>query len=161
MALLSQSGSTAAVPLVASLAEQESRRLSFLPMALIFVPVHLSALAVPAPRVMMARTPSAAAATDAFIFVPFIESSGSIGKASYCGLDVIVKEKSGPLGLPGASARRRSGPSCGVRGEIANMHVPGLGRLLQTCKLQSRGASEPGEEQHRPQPFFPLTPKSY
>src|SRR3989442_12813307 len=137
MALLLQSGSTAAMPLVASLAEQESRRLSFLPMALIFVPVHLSALAVPAPRVMMARTPSAAAATDAFIFVPFIESSGSIGKASYCGLDVIVKEKSGPLGFrarrPGAD--RVNHAEC--VGKFTNMHVPGLGGY---CKLASSGA---------------------
>src|SRR6266404_2599000 len=70
MALLSQSGSTPTVPLVASLAEQESRRLSFLPMALIFTPVHLSALAVPASRAMIAKTPITAAATDTFILLP-------------------------------------------------------------------------------------------
>src|SRR6266404_239480 len=41
---------------------------------------------------------------------------------------------------------------------IANMHVPG-GRGCKTCKLRSRGASERGEQQHRPQPFFPLDTK--
>src|SRR5882724_9167361 len=78
MALLLQSGSTPTVPWVASLAEQESRRLSFLPMALIFLPLHFSAaaLAVLGPRAMVARTPTATAAANSFI-VPFIEPSGS------------------------------------------------------------------------------------
>src|SRR6266404_2328044 len=75
MALLSQSGSTPTVPLTASLAEQESRRLSFLPMALILMPVQLSALAVPAPRTMRVKAPSAAAAPGTFILAPFAERS--------------------------------------------------------------------------------------
>src|SRR5207249_103464 len=72
MALLLQSGSTAAMPLVASLPEQPSRRLSFLPMALIFLPLHLSAaaLAVLALRVRVTRTPIAAAAANSFILSP-------------------------------------------------------------------------------------------
>src|SRR5881296_1005782 len=63
MAVLLQVGSTAVTPLVASLDEQESRRLSFLPTALIFLLVHLSALAVPAPSATMAKASSASAAT--------------------------------------------------------------------------------------------------
>src|SRR5438093_5362399 len=152
MPLLRQSGSTAAMPVVASLAEQESRRLSFLPLALIFVPVHVWARAVLAPRVMVARTPSAAAAANSFIFVPFIEPSGRGAGVHNCGLDVIVKEKSGPLGLPGASARPRSGPSGGIRGELPT--CTSLGE--RSCKLASSGAGGRG-----PQHCFPLTPKSH
>src|SRR5207249_7372982 len=114
--------------------------------ALIFVPVHLSALAVLAPRVMVARTPSADAAANSFIFVPFIEPSGRGAGVHNCGLDVIVKEKSGPLGLPGASARPRSGPSGGIRGEFQHARPWVRGG----CKLASSGAGGRG-----PQHFFP------
>src|SRR5438128_7860819 len=112
MALLLQSGSTAAMPLVASLPEQPSRRLSFLPMALIFLPLHLSAaaLAVLAPRARVARTPIAAAAANSFIFVPFIEPSGE-RRAFILRARRDRQAEKWPLGLPGASTRPDPGPS--------------------------------------------------